>query len=235
MNYELNNVPCVATVGFFDGVHAGHRFLIEELKTLARVKGLKSLIVTFATHPRKVLKSDFQPHLLTTLAEKKALLEATGVDRCVVLDFTPEMAQMSAFEFLKNILQEQLNVNALLVGHDHRFGHNRADGFPEYKNYGEMLGMEVIQAQRYKTPEDQHISSSDIRHALEHGEIEHANRLLTYSYSLTAKVVEGFKIGREIGFPTANLQVPDDDADKLIPANGVYAVNVNVRGQAHRR
>ncbi len=214
----------VATVGFFDGVHAGHRFLIEELKSLAKARNMQSLVITFNIHPRKVLNSDYQPQLLTTLSEKLEQLETTGVDRCVVLDFTPELAQLSAFDFLKTILKEQYGVKTLLVGHDHRFGHNRADGFPEYKQYGEMLGMEVIQAGRYKTPEDRHVSSSDIRHALSSGDIAHANKLLTYPYSLEGKVVEGFRVGRNIGFPTANMQVLD--SDKLIPAFGVYAVQV---------
>lgn len=232
MNNEINPSPCVATVGFFDGVHVGHRFLIEELKALAREKNMKSVIVTFPIHPRKVLNSDFQPELLTSFSEKIAQLICTEVGSCIVLDFTEEMAQMSAFEFLKKVLKEQLNVKALLVGHDHRFGHNRADGFPEYKNYGEMLGMEVILAQRFVTDEDQHISSSTIRHALQCGDIEHANRLLTYGYSLQGKVVEGFKVGREIGFPTANLKLTD--AGKLVPAHGVYAAKVTWNGQVYK-
>jgi len=224
MNYELDKSPCVATVGFFDGVHAGHRFLINELKDIARSQNLKSVVITFRTHPRKVLNSDFQPELLNTLSEKLAELETTGVDTSIVLDFSEEMAQLSAFDFLKTILKEQLNVKTLLIGHDHRFGHNRSDGFPEYKKYGEMLGMEVIQAERYKTPDDQHISSSKIRLALQQGDIEHVNKLLTYSYSFTGKVIDGFKVGRKIGFPTANLQLIDDE--KLIPPLGVYAVKV---------
>jgi riboflavin kinase/FMN adenylyltransferase len=134
------------------------------------------------------------------------------------------MAQLSAYEFLDIILKQQFNVKTLLVGHDHRFGHNRTDGFPEYKKYGEMLGMEVIQVQPYKTPEDNHISSSEIRLALQRGEIERANRLLGYSYSIQGKVITGFKVGRKIDFPTANLQVLD--ANKLIPSLGVYAVRV---------
>jgi len=216
--------PCVATVGFFDGVHAGHRFLIEELKGIAQVQNLKSLVVTFARHPRNVLNSEFQPELLTTLDEKLALLEQIGIDGCVVLNFTPEMAGLSAFEFLKTVLKEQLSVRTLLVGHDHRFGHNRTDGFPEYKKYGEALGMDVIQATRYNTDMDERISSSEIRNALKTGNLELANRLLTYEYSIRGKVVEGFRVGRTIGFPTANIEL--DDRDKLVPANGVYAVRV---------
>jgi len=214
----------VATVGFFDGVHAGHRFLIEELKALAKARNLQSLVITFNTHPRKVLNSDYQPQLLTTLSEKLEQLESTGIDRCVVLDFTPELAQLSAYDFLKTFLKEQYHVKTLLVGHDHRFGHNRADGFAEYKHYCEILEMEVVQAGRYKTAEDRHVSSSNIRLAIEQGDIDHANKLLNYPYSFEGKVIDGFKVGRKIGFPTANLQPLD--ADKLIPPFGVYAVKV---------
>ena len=223
---EKNNFPpCVATVGFFDGLHAGHRFLIEELKSIAKSQHKKSVVITFSTHPRKVLHSDFQPQLLTTLSEKLVQLDSTGIDICIVLDFTIEIAGLSAFDFLKSILYEQLNVQTLLVGHDHRFGHNRADGFPEYKKYGEMLGMEVILAKRFSTELDNKISSSTIRQAIQTGNINLANRLLTYRYSIRGKVIDGFKNGRKIGFPTANVQ--PDDSDKLIPATGVYSVRVH--------
>ena len=220
----VNLSTCVATVGFFDGLHAGHRFLIEELKSLAKAQNRISVVVTFVKHPRKVLNSDFQPELLTTLPEKLTQLESTGIDACVVLNFSTDMARLSAYDFLKSVLLEQFNVHTLLVGHDHRFGHNRADGFPEYKKYGEALGIEVIQATRYTTSKDEHISSSEIRLALLKGEIEQANRLLTYPYSICGKVIEGFKVGRKIGFPTANIKL--EDPDKLIPAIGVYAVYV---------
>jgi riboflavin kinase / FMN adenylyltransferase len=135
------------------------------------------------------------------------------------------MANLSAFDFLKNILLEKYNVRSLLVGHDHRFGHNRLDSFPEYKKYGNSLGMHVIQATRFSTSEIHHISSSEIRLALHRGDIRLANKILTYPYSFMGKVVNGFKIGREIGFPTANLV--SEDKEKLIPPFGVYAVRVH--------
>jgi len=221
--------PCVATVGFFDGLHAGHRFLIEELKGIAAEQHLQSVVVTFAVHPRKVLNSEFKPELLTTLSEKLIQLSTTGIDACIVLDFSRQMANLSAYEFLKTILQEQFNVQTLLVGHDHRFGHNRADGFPEYKQYGEELGMKVLKCTQFNTEVDKHISSSEIRNALKTGAIELANRLLTYEYSIQGKVIEGFKNGRQIGFPTANIEL--FDTEKIVPANGVYAVRVNWNGQ----
>lgn len=217
-------LPCAATVGIFDGVHGGHRFLLDELKTLARERKLGTTVITFAEHPRKVLNSHFKPEILTTLSEKIALLEAAGIDNCIVIDFTIQMAQLSAYEFIKTVLFEKYEVKALLVGHDHRFGHNREDGFSEYKQYGNSLGMEVFEDIQYKTDLDQHINSTAIRAALRAGNIEKANRMLTYSYSITGKVVEGFRLGRKIGFPTANLE--PNHPDKLIPANGVYAVKV---------
>jgi riboflavin kinase/FMN adenylyltransferase len=216
--------PCVATVGIFDGVHAGHLFLIEELRSLAIKRNLESVVITFAQHPRKILNADFKAELITSLSEKITQIEATKVDKCIVFDFTLEIAQLSAYDFIKNILFDKFKVQTLLVGYDHRFGHNREDGFSEYKLYGNSLGMEVMQAIRYKTDQDEYICSTEIRQALLAGEIERANRLLTHPYSITGKVVEGFKVGRTIGFPTANIK--PNDPDKLIPQKGVYHVRV---------
>lgn len=221
--------PSVATVGFFDGLHVGHRFLIEEMKAIAASQNKRSVVVTFSKHPRKVLHPEFQPQLITTLSEKIFQLETTGIDACIILDFTIEMAKLSAYEFLKTILLEQFNVKILLVGHDHRFGHNRTDGIKEYKQYGNQLGLEVIEAEYYSTETDHHISSSTIRSALKNGNIELANRLLTYDYSFTGKVINGFKVGHKIGFPTANIE--PEDHEKLIPAIGVYAVRVHWNSQ----
>jgi len=224
--------PCAATVGFFDGLHAGHRFLIEELKATAKIQNLKSVVITFAVHPLKVLNSGFRPEILTTLPEKLTQLTSTGIDACIVLDFTISMANLSAYEFLETILKDKFNVHTLLVGHDHRFGHNRTDGFPEYKKYGDALGMNVISCLQYNTDIDNHISSSEIRNALKKGEVESANRLLTYEYSITGRVIEGFKVGRTIGYPTANLAI--SDPDKLIPAIAVYAVRVKWNSSTYK-
>lgn len=222
IKFDLNE--CVATVGFFDGVHAGHRFLINELKLMATNQNKKSVVFTFAEHPRKVLHADFRPALITTLDEKLIQLDSTGVDACVVLDFSSAMSKLTALEFLKNILFDQYHVRALLVGHDHRFGHNRAEGFDDYCRYGAEMGMEVVQATRFVTEEYAHISSSEVRSALQVGDMLKAAEILTYNYSFVGKVVDGFKVGRKIGFPTANLE--PIDGDKLIPKSGVYAVKV---------
>lgn len=223
---------CAATVGFFDGVHAGHRFLINELKEIATKQGLKTVVFTFANHPRKVIDPDFKPELLTTLSEKLIQLDSTGIDTCIVLDFCAEMAELSAYDFLKSILLEKYNVKTLLVGHDHRFGHNRTDGFPEYKQYGDSLGINVIQASRFSTSDIPDISSSEIRLALQRGDIITANRILTYRYSFVGRVMNGFKIGRTIGFPTANLYC--EDLEKIILPFGVYAVQVYWNNNAYK-
>ncbi len=223
---------CVATVGFFDGVHGGHRFLLNEVIEEARRQQSISVVVTFNEHPRKILKSDFQPRLLTTLEEKLELLDSTGIDACVVLDFSKEMSLFSAKEFIRNILSEKLKVSTLFVGHDHRFGHNREDGFEEYKLYGAELYMDVIQAERFVLDGDEHFSSSQIRKALTTGDIALANTLLTYPYTFVGKVIGGYKNGRKIGFPTANMWF--ENKEKIIPAVGVYAVQVYVKGHSYK-
>lgn len=223
---------CVATVGFFDGVHGGHRFLLNEVIEEARRQQSISVVVTFNEHPRKILKSDYQPRLLTTLEEKLELLGTTGIDACVVLDFSKEMSLFSAKEFIKNILSDKLKVSTLFVGHDHRFGHNREDGFEEYKLYGAELNMNVFQAERFVLGGDEHFSSSQIRKALTTGDIALANTLLTYPYTFVGKVIGGYKNGRKIGFPTANMWF--ENKEKIIPAVGVYAVQVYVKGHSYK-
>lgn len=223
------NESYAATVGFFDGVHTGHRYLIQQLKEEASHRGMKTMIITFGTHPRKVLHDSFQPQLLTSYNEKLKLLKSSGVDRVEVLDFSLEMARMTAREFIQDLLAGLLNVKLLLVGHDHRFGRNREDGFPEYKYYGNQSGMEIIQALRFSTDNQQHISSSTIRSLVQNGQVEQARTLLGYPYECTGQVVSGYQVGRKIGFPTANLLV--EPSEKLIPGAGVYAVEVEWQGR----
>ena len=221
----------VATIGFFDGVHLGHRFLIDELKRVAEAKGLPSAVITFSAHPRTVLQPDFHPNLLNTLDEKLTQLETTGLDYCILMDFSEELSQLSAQAFITQILKEQLNVKTLLIGYDHRFGHDRTDGFEQYVAYGAACGMNVMKASPYET-EDVTVSSSAIRDKLLNGEVEAATKLLSYPYSLTGHIVDGYKVGRKLGFPTANIVV--NNPDKIIPAIGVYAVWVYVEGEKHK-
>jgi len=220
-----------ATIGFFDGVHLGHRFLIDQLKKVADERGLPSAVITFRTHPRAVLHADYQPKLLNTWEEKLAQLATTGVDYCLVLDFTLELSRFSAAEFITKILAEAFRVKALLIGYDHRFGHDRAEGFDQYVVYGKALGMDVIQALPYDNGQTK-VSSSEVRRLLAEGEVKQAAVLLSYPYSLKGKIVKGHQVGRTIGFPTANLSV--EDSRKILPGNGVYAVWAVLSGKRYK-
>lgn len=220
-----------ATIGFFDGVHLGHRFLIDQLKKVADERGLPSAVITFRTHPRAVLHADYQPKLLNTWEEKLAQLATTGVDYCLVLDFTLELSRFSAAEFITKILAEAFRVKALLIGYDHRFGHDRAEGFDQYVVYGKALGMDVIQALPYDNGQTK-VSSSEVRRLLAEGEVKQASVLLSYPYSLKGKIVKGHQVGRTIGFPTANLSV--EDSRKILPGNGVYAVWAVLSGKRYK-
>lgn len=217
--------PCVATIGFFDGVHLGHQYLIEQTKAIAKSKGLPSVLITFSVHPRKVMRKDYQPELLSTTKEKIELLTRSGVDYCVMLDFTPELSCMTAYEFMAQVLKEQLHLQALVIGYDHRFGHNRAEGFEDYCRYGQEIGIEVVKAQACMM-NGVNVSSSVIRLLLQEGEVGMATKCLGYNYYLDGTIVDGYKVGRKLGFPTANLQV--EEVNKLIPADGVYAVKVKI-------
>ncbi len=217
--------PCVATIGFFDGVHRGHQFLISQLVRLARQEGLESTVITFDRHPREVVSDGYVPALLNTLEEKMVRLSNTEADNCVILPFDREMASLSAQQFMEQVLARRLCVRKLLIGYDNRFGHDRTEGFDDYVRYGRRLGIEVMQY----TPlliDGQHVSSSAVRRMIVQGDMEGAEQLLGYPYMLDGTVVEGFQQGRKLGFPTANLRL--NCAHKLLPANGVYAVRARV-------
>ena len=222
--------PTVATIGFFDGVHLGHRFLIQQVKVAATQTGWQSSIITFPVHPRQVIQSEFQPQLLSSPEEKIELLASTGVDYCILLPFTRELSQLTAYEFMQ-LLYDKYKVRMLVIGYDHRFGHNRAETFEDYCRYGRELGIHIMQASAY-TQEQDKVSSSAIRRALQNGDIRTATKFLGYHYYLEGTVVDGYKVGRKIGFPTANLRV--DFPNKLIPSIGVYAVYVYVNGEKHK-
>ena len=217
--------PCVATIGFFDGVHRGHRFLIRHLVETARREGLESTIITFDEHPRKVLQSDYQPEMLCTLDSKLLLLSKTEVDNAVVLHFDRQMAALSAREFMQQVLCDHLNVRKLFIGYDHRFGHNREETFDDYVRYGKEMGIEVVRNEAFQI-DGINISSSVIRSFLKEGEVELANRCLGYPYTIIGKVVNGYHEGRKLGFPTANLDI--SHFGQLIPAPGVYAVKARM-------
>lgn len=222
----MRNEYC-ATIGFFDGVHRGHQFMIDSLTTMAHAQGRQSLVITFDRHPRQVVHADYVPQLITTTDEKLQLLDTTAADRIEMLHFDAQMAQLSAYEFMRQVLHEKYGVAMLLTGYDNRFGHNRAEGFADYVRYGEEMGMKVLQ----NTPIDidgLRVSSSLIRRLIVEGNITEANNCLGHPYSITGSVAHGFQEGRRIGFPTANI-VPES-AEKLVPGNGVYATRVSVEG-----
>lgn len=221
-------VACAATIGFFDGVHRGHQYLIRQVVQCAASRGQASLLVTFRRHPRQVMHADYQPQLLSTFEEKCALLAATGADYCATLDFTMELAALSARQFMADILRDKFGVRTLVIGYDHRFGHDRVAGFADYVEYGRELGMEVVRAEPFSMG-GVNVSSSVVRACLCDGEVAMAARCLGRPYALSGTVVEGFHEGHGLGYPTANLQ-PEDPC-KLVPKGGVYAVKVRLQGR----
>ncbi len=219
--YKWDGAEIAATVGFFDGVHTGHRYLLRQLNDLAASEHLPSTVITFANHPRTVLDTDFHPHLLNTMDEKIQQLATTGVEYCIVLNFTKELSLLTAREFMGDFLKKQLHVSELLIGYDHRFGHDRKEGYETFAQYGAGLGIHVHLASSLKK-DSRPISSSIIRNLLMEGEVQKAAQLLTYPYQIQGVVVDGHKIGRKLGFPTANIQL--NHPEKIIPRRGVYEV-----------
>lgn len=221
--------PCAATIGCFDGVHRGHRYLISQVRDEARKQGLRSMLITFPVHPRQVMQSDYRPQWLTCLPQKEDLLKTQEADYCLLLPFTRELSLLSARRFME-LLHARFNVQALVIGYDHRFGHNRSEGFEDYCRYGKELGMEVVHASAW-VEDGVSVSSSLIRGLLKEGDVARANRYLGYRYYLDGQVVSGYQVGRKLGFPTANLQ--PSCPDKLIPREGVYAVYAYVDGKRY--
>ena len=195
----------------------------------AAARGLSSAVITFPLHPRQVLQNDYRPQLLTTPQEKLSLLEETGIDTCILLDFTPHLASLTAREFM-----EVYRIRALVIGYDHRFGHNRSEGFEDYARHGQELGIDILPAEAFRlpaAPDGNPVSSSLIRRLLRTGDVSQAAECLGYPYFLNGTVVSGRRIGHQLGYPTANLQ--PDHPDKIIPANGVYAVRVETGGKTY--
>lgn len=211
----------VATIGFFDGVHLGHNYLLEHLKSEASARGMQSMVVTFANHPRLFFDPNCGLKQLTLSNEKEKLLEEKGIDEVLVMQFDEHLSRKTSREFMQ-MLVEKYDVKVLLMGYDHRFGSDRATSFDEYIEYGKQFGLEVKRCDGFSESEVM-VSSSKVRRALELWDIPLANKLLGYKYFLKGRVVAGQKIGRQIGFPTANLDV---NSLKLIPSDGVYVVEV---------
>lgn len=222
----------VATIGIFDGVHSGHRFILDELKLQAEKHGGESVVVTLWPHPRLILDTDIQNFkLLHTREEKIRELERSGIDQLVIIPFDKEIASLTACEFVQNYLVDRLGVELLLVGYDNRFGRDRKgdpDGLAQCASQNKFR----IEKLPEFNPEFGKVSSTLIRDAVQQGELELAERMLGYHYYLSGSIVEGNHIGRQMGFPTANIH--PSSPYKLIPMNGVYAIRMELKGKLYK-
>jgi riboflavin kinase / FMN adenylyltransferase len=214
----------VVTTGTFDGVHLGHQKIISRLKEAAKEESGETVLLTFYPHPRMVLfPEDNDLKLINTQEEKIELLRQYGVDHLIIYPFTKEFSRLTSVEFVRNILVNHIHTKRLVIGYNHHFGRNREGSFEHLKEYGPLYGFEVEEIPA-KDIDSIEISSTKIRHALQNGDVKTATSYLGHDFILSGKVVDGKKIGREIGYPTANIVV--DDKYKIIPADGVYAVKV---------
>ena len=219
----------VITIGTFDGVHLGHKKIIAQLKEEARLIGGETVMITFHPHPRKIVSSvpgDIK--LLTTLEEKIVLLAAAGIDHLVVIPFNHLFANLSAQEYVEDFLYKNFKPHTIIIGYDHRFGKGRAGDYQLLEQFGKQLGFQVKEISEELLNEVV-ISSTKIRHALFDNDIATANDFLGYAYFFEGIVIEGNKLGRTIGYPTANLHISSEE--KLIPSNGVYAVTIHLPDQ----
>ena len=222
----------VIATGFFDGVHLGHRFVMEQLVKAARDRNDESMVVTFWPHPRNVLQDDARNlRLLTSLKEKENLLRGIGVDRIEVLPFTKQFSRLSTKEYLEEIVIGRFGGKVILLGYDNRVGGDRLTT-DQIAEVALGLGLEVIRTESVSSGGDIVISSTKIREALAQGDVMTATQMLGYGYSLTGVVVAGNRLGRTIGFPTANIQLYEPL--KLVPGNGVYSVEVETVGRKLR-
>ena len=215
----------VVATGFFDGVHVGHRLVIKQLVEAAAARGDESMVITFWPHPRNVLQKEARSlRLLTTLAQKKQILHELGVDRVEVLSFTKDFSAMTTEQYLRHIMEEY-GATSILLGYDNKMGSDAANP-DQVARTAEMLGLEVVRTDMVSSEQGYAVSSTKIREKLEEGDVKRAAEMLGYGYSMHGVVVAGNKLGRTIGFPTANMQLYEPL--KLVPGNGVYFVKVKV-------
>jgi riboflavin kinase/FMN adenylyltransferase len=216
----------ILTIGTFDGVHYGHQKIIERLKTLALQNDGEVLLLTFFPHPRMVIfPDDHGLQLLNTVDEKKQLLQQSGINHLIIHPFSKSFSRLTSTQFIKEILVEKLKVHTLVIGYDHHFGRNREGSFENLSELAPLYQFNVEQIAEQDV-QDIAVSSTKIRNALLQGDVATANLFLGYDYSLKGTVVHGKKLGRTLGYPTANLMVPENY--KLIPGNGVYAATVTI-------
>ena len=227
INEFHSNKKTILTLGTFDGVHIGHAAILKKLTQNTNNGEFESTVLTFFPHPRMVLQGKFDLKLLNTINEKMELLETIGIENLIIHPFDESFAQLSAEEFVKTVLVDQLHIQKIIIGYDHRFGKNRTANIDDLIHFGTQYGFEVeqISAQEINAIS---ISSTKIRTALETGDIQLANEYLGYAYFLSGTVVKGKQLGRTIGFPTANIELKE--AYKLVPKNGVYIVRSDING-----
>lgn len=215
----------VVTTGTFDGVHLGHRKIISRITEIAKKENGETVILTFHPHPRMVLfDDDHELQLLSSPKEKAEMLASLGIDHLIVHPFTKKFSRTTSMEFVRNILVNKIGTKKLVIGYNHHFGRNREGSFEHLKEFGPMYGFSVEEIPQ-KDVDHIEVSSTKIRDALIKGDIPTANKFLGYEYSITGKVVKGKQLGKELGYPTANIDV--EDKHKQIPADGVYAVTVD--------
>lgn len=224
-NFKTPLNKSVITIGTFDGVHIGHKYVLKKVVQLSLENNYNSIVLTFFPHPRMVLQQDSSIKLLNTIQEKESLLSELEIENLIVHPFDLEFSRLSAEEFVKDILVEKLNIGIIIIGHDHRFGRNRTATINDLTAFGKRYDFEVIEISAREI-DDIAISSTKIRKALLDGNVFTANNYLGYNYFLSGKIVTGKKIGRTIGFPTANIEISENY--KLIPRNGVYIVSSKI-------
>ena len=231
---DIDNLPvfqnAVVTIGTFDGVHVGHRQIINKLKVEALKLNGESVIITFHPHPRKIISSAILGvRLINTLEERIEVLSALGIDHLVIVPFTDAFANQPAEDYVRDFLFEKFHPDTVIIGYDHRFGRERLGDYKLLEKMAPQLGFKIKEIPKHILDEIA-ISSTNIREAILHTDIEMANRLLGYTFFFEGEVVHGNKLGRQLGYPTANLKI--HDAEKLIPCDGIYAVYVNINGRS---
>ena len=230
INEVLTPKKTIITIGTYDGVHLGHKSILEKMKNATLENIYESVVLTFFPHPRMVLQQDSSIKLLNTIDEKATLLEKFGIDNLIIHPFDEAFSNLTAEEFVKEVLVDKLNTHKIIIGHDHRFGKNRSADINDLISFGKKYGFEVEQINA-KEIDEIAISSTKIRKALLEGNVKLANEYLGYPYFISGKIIEGKKIGRTIGFPTANILLSENY--KLLPKNGVYVVSSFIKNELH--
>jgi riboflavin kinase / FMN adenylyltransferase len=232
VHHDIEQLPAfrnaVITIGTFDGVHKGHRKILDKMKSEAEAIGGETVIITFHPHPRKIVSSEFMGiRLITTMEERIGLLENLGIDHLVVVPFTDVFANQSAEEYIRDFLVAKFHPHTIIIGYDHRFGRDRAGNFQLLEEKSAEYGYRLVEIPKHVL-ENISISSTSIRKAIIHNDTETVSKVLGYDFFFSGLVVHGNKLGRQLGYPTANLKVKDED--KIIPGNGIYAVYAQPEG-----